>query len=330
MLFVNSHPDIPLNFNCLVNCVNNFDIAKHQFQVNSTITPNGFRIEKIRLTRGKFNRPRVIELVEGSLIPGVNYLAHLSDFGNEQRILLPEYLLQLYCQLHSYLNIHTHLTDIEGGNFTFNGRRFNAALAFNRLNRDHDLGFFESLFRSGDLADFWKVFNFNIRQNKFQILLELSEQNMAEHEDFEALFYYAKLMLILQFNYIANFRQLTNHQLIDVLSSVVVRLEMFTFVDIAVRPLDRLKLTLRNVIKILRENPHLHGAIVWWISTLSVLETLHYQIDLAKLDTVEEYRRFFELISGGAYFPHFHGPFGMFNDVFCLPSVENINYNEIN
>ena len=114
-----------------------------------------------------------------------------------------------------------------------NGRHFNAKLSFQRLRR------------------------------RFQQLLDFSANGMEEDEDFECLWNYANFMLIRQVSYLANFQNFTNIQLIDVFSSVIVRLEIYDFVNKLTRPLDRLKLTLRKVVTILRANPDFGSSSVW-------------------------------------------------------------------
>lgn len=202
--------------------------------------PNGFRIEKMRLLRGKFDKGSVQDLINTSQIPGVNYLAHLSDYGSEQNILLPSNMPKLHC--HIYFNIQGYLMDIVGGFFTFDGRRFNAASAFERVKLHPDMQFFASVFKVVDnLADFWKVFNFNILHNKFQLLRDFSQNAMLGEEIFEDLFHFANLMLILQVSYESNFQQLTNQQLIELLNSIIVRVEAFDFLNKILSHLYRLR-----------------------------------------------------------------------------------------
>lgn len=69
---------------------------------------NDFRIKKLRRTEGKFDKRGVQGLVEVCLLGG---MSHLSDFGNEQNVLLPLDSRRQFCKIHIYLNIHTYLTD---------------------------------------------------------------------------------------------------------------------------------------------------------------------------------------------------------------------------
>ena len=57
-----------------------------------------------------------------------------------------------------------------------NGRHFNAKLSFQRLRQR-----FPHEMMNYDVAEFWKVFNHNVRRDKFQQLLDFSANGMEEN-----------------------------------------------------------------------------------------------------------------------------------------------------
>lgn len=58
---------------------------------------------------------------------------HLSDYGSEQNVILPPHVTRLYCDLHDFFNVHSHITNVDEGYFEVNGQRFNAAASFEIL-----------------------------------------------------------------------------------------------------------------------------------------------------------------------------------------------------
>lgn len=65
---------------------------------------------------------------------------------------------------------------------------------------------------------------------------------------------------------------------------------------------------------------------------MAVLETLDFQISQprAQVGTIANAVRFLTFISRGAHLHNFEGPFGRYQHVRCLPSIEDINYVEEN
>lgn len=312
----------------LTNCSNNFDYEGQQLVVDvSIMSNNAFRVEKIRVKNGKFNKNDVQELVDVSKIVNV----HMSDYGGEQNIRLPQGNSRLYCDLHTFFNINTYMTDAEDGYFEIRGGRFNAALSFEELSNRFpaEMEDFLSVFRDNDsLEAFWRAFNFNMRHGKFQRLNEFCAERMGNDENAEAVWHFTSLMMTLQVKYLASFQNLNSQQLIDILTIVFIRLENFSFVNVMTRPLHRLKFSIRETITILRENPQLAGTDALWMSSLSVLEILDWQLTRERVRTVAGVLRFFELISHGVRLQNFHGPYGRYQNVVCFPSVGDIIFNE--
>lgn len=105
----------------VANCSNNLDVEEGQIQADiSIISNNSFRIEKVRVKNEKFVKNEVQKLVDDSMIGNV----HMSNYGGEQNILLPQEYSRLYCDLHTYLNINTYLIDEADCYFETRGGRY--------------------------------------------------------------------------------------------------------------------------------------------------------------------------------------------------------------
>lgn len=224
------------------------------------------------------------------------------------------------------------MTDVADGFFETRGGRFNAAISFQELTRRFPLEMeeFTSVFRvtKDRLEEFWKVFNFNSRLDKFRRLNAFCEERMENVQHAKAVFHFTSLMMTLQIKYLANFRHLNSQQLIEVFTIVVIRLQNFAFVNIMTRPLERLKSSIHEVIVLLRDNHRLGGTDAWLMSSLCLLETLDFQLGREQVRTVDGVLRFFEIITRGVRFENFHSPDGRLENVVCLPSVGEINYQE--
>lgn len=82
--------------------------------------------------------------------------------------------------LHKFFNVHTHLTNVEEGFFEVYGRRFYAAAFYQQLKirfpveaANLDVAFKVTT----DLQDFWRMFNYNARFGKYQLLCDFCEAN---------------------------------------------------------------------------------------------------------------------------------------------------------
>lgn len=90
-----------------------------------------------------------------------------------------------------------------------------------------------------------------MRLGKYQQLNDFCAARLDD--DFECLWQYSRLMLLLQTFYMAHFLNLPNARLIAVFNDVLLRLETFSFTNRERRVLHRLKLTIRNDILMLIE-----------------------------------------------------------------------------
>lgn len=319
-----AHKDLQqVNYALSVNSINQFDLEDGQIEADfSLFTEKTFRIEKLRVTRvGKFDKDGVQELLDG-------WIGHLSDFGSEQNVRLPHRILRGFCKLHCYTNIYSYLTDDTEGYFEFDGRCFNAVLSSRRLVLRLPV-IFNTVFRhSIDLPVSWKIFSYNVRLEKYRQLRDFSEARMMNNVDFEVLYHFARLMLVLEAHYLSHFQNLNNAQLLNAFNDTLLRLEHFSLTNRVYRPIQRLKLTIRNNIEMLRINPQLTGIDLYFMSTLIVHETLKLEFARAEMTTVDRVRNFFHLISRGVQFINFNSPFGIFDDVSCVASLDDIDFDE--
>lgn len=310
--------------------MNNFDLDDdYQLQVFATIFENcTFIIDKLKFYRGKANKSNIQELHEAVNF-GVYAVGAVTDAGNEQLVRLPRQFFRFICSIHTTFNAQSYLLKRREAFFSFNGgRELMVIPSYLHLKRLHAelLNPFQVIFRrASNLERTWIQFVFCVRENLFLRLFYLCEVRMrAMDEDFndwEAIYQYLRLMLILQLLYKSTFIEMPNVERINILCSCVIRLEKFKFWNENLHILSRIKSSLRFAITMLLAHPPARGTDVLLKTTLAILEGLKWRMDKDGITTVASAREFFNFLSRGVFFHNFESPYAFFERLTCLPSI---------
>lgn len=311
--------------------MNNHDVKfKYQLQVaSSQINGEMFSFEGIKTVVGKHCKAQTQLFFNHIIENEENFVSFCSDDGSEQKISTPNDFYRFRDILHAQIRTWTSFCD-ENSIFTFeNGDDLNVREAFNLLSPRHpELQNFALAFKLiEDLSSATKSFAYIVQENIFVGLGNLCEQKIQENENLKwfDLLKFAQLMTTLGLVFKSFFIEMDNEERIIIFSSALIRLSKYELQNRDPCSFTHFKSSLTTSLKFLRENENVTSQEFFLKSTLAVLENIKWQMKTkAKILTVGDTQRMYEIFAQGCTLKGVDGPFGHIVKIVCVPSVPYI------
>lgn len=287
---------------------------------------NYFKIEGVLSSMGSIVRPLTQPLMDRVLDNAEGIVGFCSDFGSEQRLIIPDNHFRFWDLYHTQSNIWQSLIDKDDAYFRFNGGRLlNARISNAILSRNHEeLGAFSRMFRPiNSLPSRMKCMTFFVLNDLASQLAQLCEEKiLAEnaHEGWEDMLRFSQLMISLGIIFKTGFMEIPMNERIALYSSTIIRVKQFNFKNKVASQAALYTKSLFTSIIYMRHHDHGPHTGVFFKSALTVLEGLKYQMKKAGIIQIGHVQRMYEILSQGAVILNLDSPYGFLNRVVCAPS----------